>query len=109
LIKGEIVTKYYDGDKAFATVTETLIGKDRAIVKRERVGDEFVIWDLVEYRDFAYLNRFIVNKNTNIIKYEFKNTKYSYDWHYNDDEKGLNVYGKLKVPKVASKNTQYCR
>ena len=39
-IKGEIVTKYYDGEKAFATVTETLIGKDRAIVKRERVGDE---------------------------------------------------------------------
>lgn len=48
-IKGEIVTKYYDGEKAFATVTETLIGKDRAIVKRERVGDEFVIWDLVTY------------------------------------------------------------
>lgn len=89
-IKGEIITKYYEGDKLFATVTETLIGKDRAIVKRERVGDEFVIWDLVEYRDFAYINRFIVEKNTNVIKYEFKNTKYSYDWHYNDDEKGLN-------------------
>ena len=34
-IKGEIVTKYYDGDKAFATVTETLIGKDRAISYRD--------------------------------------------------------------------------
>ena len=39
------MTKYYDGEKSFATVTETLIGKDRAIVKREREGDEFVIWD----------------------------------------------------------------
>ena len=33
LIKGEIITKYYDGEKAFATVTETLIGKDRAVLE----------------------------------------------------------------------------
>jgi hypothetical protein len=46
LIKGIIVTKYYDGDKAFATVTETLVGEDRAIVKREKEGDRFVIWDV---------------------------------------------------------------
>ena len=51
LIKGEIVTKYYDGEKVFATVTETLVGGNKAIVKRERDGDEFVIWDLVRKAD----------------------------------------------------------
>lgn len=42
LLKGEIITKYYEGDKDFATVTETLVEKDKSIVKRERVGDDFV-------------------------------------------------------------------
>ncbi len=55
LPKGEIITKYYERDKAFATVTETLMGKDKSIVKRERVGDDFVIWDFV--------NKKIINTN----------------------------------------------
>ena len=62
-IKGEIVTKYYDGEKVFATVTETLIGKDRAIVKRERVGDEFVIWDYFAYGKEDRFDRYIVTLN----------------------------------------------
>jgi hypothetical protein len=68
-IKGEIVTKYYDGEKAFATVTETLIGKDRAIVKRERVGDEFVIWDF-QIKELNKINSeiYITRKNNILYK-----------------------------------------
>ena len=91
-IKGEIVTKYYDGEKAFATVTETLIGKDRAIVKRERVGDEFVIWDYFEnINKNTESIRYFINSKTKQIKYKIEmsdvNNKFlkgylDYNWMY---------------------------
>ena len=84
-IKGEIVTKYYDGEKAFATVTETLIGKDRAIVKRERVGDEFVIWDLdvlKKQSESIFWKRYITNKE-GLIMYELNcERQMTYDYNY---------------------------
>jgi hypothetical protein len=88
-IKGEIVTKYYDGEKAFATVTETLIGKDRAIVKRERVGDEFVIWDCFTYGKEDKFDRYIVTSNQ-VILYHFKECKSNWEWQYNKDKIGIN-------------------
>jgi hypothetical protein len=86
-IKGEIVTKYYDGEKDFATVTETLIGKDRAIVKRERVGDEFVIWD--EYFINKKFNKYIYYNKTKELKFAFLNAKAEFEWQYNDSEVGI--------------------
>ena len=98
-IKGEIVTKYYDGDKAFATVTEKLIRKDRAIVKRERDGDEFVIWDYFTYGKEDKFDRYIVTLNQ-IILYHFKECKSNWEWQYNKDKIGINknssIYENMK-------------
>lgn len=89
LLKGEIITKYYERDKAFATVTETLVGKDKSIVKRERVGDDFVIWDFVKLtKSKMILDKFFLQKEK--IKFSIKNTEYFVDCEYNDDEKGVN-------------------
>ena len=90
-IKGEIVTKYYDGEKAFATVTETLIGKDRAIVKRERVGDEFVIWDFTDLKrsgENILFKRYIADISLN-LKYLFNDSKRKYTTEYNDGSYGI--------------------
>jgi hypothetical protein len=47
-----------------------LIGKDRAIVKRERVGDEFVIWDFLGKSGI----------NTNLYLWEgFENTNFKFE------------------------------
>lgn len=78
LLKGEIITKYYERDKAFATVTETLVGKDKSIVKRERVGDDFVIWDFVKYgikTDELFFKRYIIDTN-GIILYSLEEGSY---------------------------------
>lgn len=78
LPKGEIITKYYERDKAFATVTETLMGKDKSIVKRERVGDDFVIWDFVKYgikTDELFFKRYIIDTN-GIILYSLEEGSY---------------------------------
>ncbi len=91
LIKGEIVTKYYEGDKAFATVTETLIGKDRAIVKREREGDEFVIWDFVRKAEKGNgrYDKYYINKNDNRLMYVFRQCDYLSEYGFNHGEKGI--------------------
>ena len=91
LIKGEILTKYYDGDKAFATVTETLIGKDRAIVKRERVGDEVKIFDnynKITEKSYNYIRNIIKNKS--IYKVLKVNKNYdTFIFEYNDVKNGI--------------------
>ncbi|BDU51504.1 hypothetical protein [Haliovirga abyssi] len=93
--KGEIITRYYDGDKMFATVTETMVGKDKAIVKRERVGDEskIIIVDYIEYIskdkfDYKkyknyyslYDQRYVLNTNDEIkFKVSFLRGSYEYN------------------------------
>ena len=90
LIKGEIVTKYYDGEKDFATVTETLIGEDRAIVKRERVGDEFVIWDFQIKREKEIISEIYITYN-NIITYKTNKIETNYGIDYNLGKTGINT------------------
>ena len=88
-IKGKIVTKYYDGDKAFATVTETLIGKDRAIVKRER--EEVKIFDnynKITEKSYNYIRNII--KNNSIYKVLKVNKNYNtFIFEYNDVKNGI--------------------
>ena len=101
-IKGEIVTKYYDGEKAFATVTEILIGKDRAIVKREREGDEVKIFDYVEYiskdrfdykkykKYFEFLNRRYISES-NLIQYIIESARGSYEYNEIRENMGIEL------------------
>lgn len=95
--KGEIVTKYYDGDKVFATVTETMVGKDKAIVKRERVGDEWKSLGIVKLvnnngKSELRYSFYIENKKEKIIYAKFEECKLStgtsgaYNYGYNGIE-----------------------
>ncbi len=87
LLKGEIITKYYEGDNDFATVTETLVEKDKSIVKRERVGDDFVIWDFVNRESnnspsfiTSVYDRYITKKGeTNVVLMEVSEHGHAYN------------------------------
>ena len=70
-----------------------------AFLKRERDGDEFVIWDYFTYGKEDKFDRYIVTLNQ-IILYHFKECKSNWEWQYNKDKIGINknssIYENMK-------------